>query len=482
MRAQRGEGWSAREINRSFVLGGRSATEIIERLLSRCRSAEPFNPFAALDARGALACARDLDRRRGSGGALGALAAVPFSAKDLISTKGLRTAYASLTQKDNVPEADADAVAQLRQADAVLFAKTTTPEYGHKVLTDSRLHGVTRNPWDPQRTCGGSSGGAGVAVALGLGPIAVSTDGAGSGRVPAACCGVYGLKPTLGRVPHEQAVDQFGQLTHLGIMARHPSDLGYGLASMSRSHAEDPWSVAASHRPFSWPPPPPSQSTLAGQRVAVVRRMTGGYLHPDVESRLDAALGFLESRGASIRELDGRDIDWKLDTARLLLRSNQISRFARLLASRREDLDPSFVRTLEEGAAMDVATLRRAMLERTQAYRTITRLFDTADLLLTPTVAAPPPFVDQDQFGQLVVEGEARGDLRSAWYTYTIPFNLTGHPAISIPFGHSKDGLPIGIHFVAPWFAEDRLIALAETLDAETHASAIFPPGCPVDR
>lgn len=476
MAAQDFAGKSVDAIVRAFVSGKVRARDIIDGTLDRCRRAEPFNPIATLDADGARATADALDARHKAGGPMGSLAAVPVSAKDLILTRGLRTAFASLTMKDNVPAEDAAAIAQWRAADALLFAKTTTPEFGHKVLTDSRLHGVTRNPWNREHTSGGSSGGAAVAVALGLGPIAMTTDGAGSGRIPAACCGVYGLKATLGRVPHEVPADQFGQLTYLGVMARHPADLGAGLAAMSRGHAEDPWSLAAGTAPFVWPAPA-SANPISGKRIAVIRRMTGGYLHPDSEARLDAALAFLDRQGAKLREIDGATVDWKLDAARVILRANQITRFGELLKTRRGDLDPSFARTLEEGAAVDVAALRQALADRTAAFRAVQRLFADADLLLTPTVATPAPLATQDQFAPLVIDGKPIGDLRSAWYAYTIPFNMTGHPAISIPFGRSAAGLPIGLHFVAPWFAEAGLIALAEAFDAETGASADFPPG-----
>ena len=460
----------------AFTSGKVAARDIVDGLLERVKKAEPFNPIATLDADGARAAADALDVRRKSGGKFGALAGVPVSAKDLILTRGLRTAFASLTMKDNVPAQDASAIGQWREADAVLFAKTTTPEFGHKVLTDSRLHGITRNPWNREHTSGGSSGGAAVAVALGLGPIAMSTDGAGSGRIPAACCGVYGLKATLGRVPHEVPPDQFGQLTYLGVMARHPTDLGAGLASMSRGHRDDPWTLAIGREPFAWPDSAAGHP-IKGKRITVIRRMTGGYLDPDTEARLDAALAFLDKQGAAIREMDGREIDWKLDVARIILRANQIERFADILKNRRDELDPSFARTLDEGNAVDVVALRRALVDRTTAYKSVQRLFADADLLLTPTVATPAPLATQDQFKPLVVDGKPLGDLRAAWYTYTIPFNMTGHPAISIPFGRSKAGLPIGIHFVAPWYAEAHLIKLAEAFDAETGASAEFPPG-----
>ncbi len=205
--------------------------------------------------------------------------------------------------------------------------------------------------------------------------------------------------------------------------------------------------------------------------------MTGGYLDPDTEARLNAALAFLDKQGATIKEMDGREIDWKLDVARIILRANQIERFADILKNRRGELDPSFARTLDEGNAIDVVALRRALVDRTTAFKSVQRLFADCDLLLTPTVATPAPPATQNQFEPLVVDGKPLGDLRSAWYTYTIPFNMTGHPAISIPFGRSTAGLPIGIHFVAPWYGEGHLIKLAQAFDAETGASAEFPPG-----
>lgn len=469
-------GRSVADIVGAVSSGATTARDILEGVLERCARAAPFNPIATLNADGARATADALDAKRKAGGTLGELAGVPVSAKDLILTKGVRTAFASITMKDYVPSEDASAIAQWRAADAVLFAKTTTPEFGHKVLTDSPLHGITRNPWNREHSSGGSSGGAAVSIALGLGPIAMTTDGAGSGRIPAACCGVYGLKATLGRVPHEVPPDQFGQLTYLGVMARHPADLGAGLAAMSQGHPEDVWSVSAGRPPFVWPAVK-AGDPIAGKRITVIRRMTGGYLHPDSEARLDAAIGFLESKGARIAEFDGRTIDWKLDAARLILRANQIARFGDLLKRRRNDLDPSFVRTLEEGAAVDVTILRQALLDRTAVFKATQRLFANADLLLTPTVASPAPPATQDQYAPLVVDGKEIGDLRPAWYTYTIPTNMTGHPAISIPFGQSKAGLPIGVHFVAPWHEEAALIALAQAFDDHTHASALFPPG-----
>ncbi|MEJ1938006.1 amidase family protein, partial [Nostoc sp. NIES-2111] len=223
---------------------------MIEDLLARCEAAAPCNAFATIDPDYARREADAADAAFGSGRDPGPLAGIPVSVKDLLNTKGMRTAWGSRAFADNVPTADAAAIAALRDAGAILYAKTTTPEFGHKIVTDSPLHGITRNPWNLERTSGGSSGGGAVAAALDLGPVAITTDGAGSSRLPAACCGVYGIKPTLGRIPHETAPDTFGLTVNIGAMARHPADLALPLSLMAKADARDAWSLATGDRPF----------------------------------------------------------------------------------------------------------------------------------------------------------------------------------------------------------------------------------------
>jgi aspartyl-tRNA(Asn)/glutamyl-tRNA(Gln) amidotransferase subunit A len=464
---------SASALRDGFARGLWTAREVVDEVLDRASRFPQVNAFATLAPDRARAEADVLDRQRRDGGTAPALAAVPFSVKDLIATRGVVTAHASVTMRDNVPAQDASPVAQLCAAGGTMFAKTTTPEFGHKVLTDSPLHGITRNPWNLERTCGGSSGGAAVAVALGIGPIAVTTDGAGSGRIPASCCGIYGLKGTLGRVPNELASDVFGLMVYIGIMARHPADLALGLAAMSAPDIGDPWTIGVG-RAFDAASVP--TSGLVGRRFTVVRRTASGYLHPDVEARLDAAIAFLDRAGAIVREVDGMEIDWKYDAARNVLRANQLARYDRLVRERAGDLDPSFVHIIEEGRQLRIETFGRYLLDRTALYRTVDGLMADGSLLLTPTLAAPPPPVDQYAHAPLVVGGEEKGELRAAWYNYTIPFNLTGHPAISIPFGHGRDGLPVGLQVVGPWFSEADLITVAQAFDMESGASGIVPP------
>ena len=174
---------------------------------------------------------------------LGLLHGIPFAAKDLVNTAGVRTTFGSLHHDDNVPKEDAVSAARMKQAGAILFGKTTTPEFGHKALTDAPLFGRTRNAWSPDRTSGGSSGGAAVAVAAGIGPIGIATDGGGSTRIPAAANGLVGLKQTLGTIPHSQAPDAFGNYTYVTPMTRTVSDTALMLQSMAGPHPCDPWSI-----------------------------------------------------------------------------------------------------------------------------------------------------------------------------------------------------------------------------------------------
>ena len=394
---------SAAALRDGFARGAWTAREVVDEVLDRAARFPQVNAFATLAPDRARSEADALDRAFRDNGTVPALAGVPFSVKDLIATRDVVTAHASVTMRGNVPAADASPIAQLCRAGGMMFAKTTTPEFGHKVLTDSPLHGITRNPWDPDRTCGGSSGGAAVAVALGIGPIAVTTDGAGSGRIPASCCGIYGLKGTLGRVPNELASDVFGLLVYIGIMARHPADLALGLSAMSAPDAGDPWTIGIG-RPFEAAGVP--TSGLAGRRFTVVRRTASGYLHPDVEARFDAAIAFRDRAAANFREVEGMAIAWKTEPARNVVRANQLARYDRLVRERAGDLDPSFVHIIEEGRQLRIETFGRYLLDRTALYKTVDGLLADGSLLLTPTLAAPPPPATQYAHAPLVVDGE----------------------------------------------------------------------------
>lgn len=449
------------------------ARDVIEDLLARCEAAAPCNAFATIDPALARREADAADAAFAAGRDPGPLAGIPISVKDLLNTRGMRTAWGSRAFADNVPDSDASAIAALRNAGAILYAKTTTPEFGHKIVTDSPLHGITRNPWNLERTSGGSSGGGAVATALDLGPVAITTDGAGSSRLPAACCGVYGIKPTLGRIPHETAPDTFGLTVNIGAMARHPADLALPLSIMAKADARDAWSLAVGDRPVGEVMP---GAAVQGRRIKVIRTLNGSWLDPEVEAALDACAGHLRALGAKVGEFDGTTMDWCLAEARLLLRINQTERYAKLIAERGDILDRSFMENVKEGLGADAGDLRRALFARTAFFRAMVALMADCDYLLTPIFNTPAIPATQYVHDPLVVDGRDLGDLRSGWYSYTVPQNLSGHPAIALPVSLSRAGLPIGVQAIGHWFSEADLIGLGCALDARTGASARRPP------
>ena len=221
-----------------------SPLDVTKAVLARAERLQPeLNCFITLCAEPALALARESERRIMTGEPLRMLEGIPFTVKDIVNTNGVRTTFGAIPYKDNVPDHDAVAVARLRRAGGVLIGKTTTPEFGTKCLTDSPLFGRTRNAWSAERSSGGSSGGAAVAVASGLGPLAVATDGGGSTRIPAACNGVVGIKQSNGVIPHSQVQDAFGNQTYVTPMTRTVADTALMMQVMAGEDSSDPWSI-----------------------------------------------------------------------------------------------------------------------------------------------------------------------------------------------------------------------------------------------
>src|SRR5213595_2953597 len=244
-----------------------SPVEIVDVVLDRIHKMQPtINALITVCAAAARAAAEAAKAGAMRGDTLGALHGVPFAAKDLVNTAGVRTTFGSWALADNVPTADSPSVARLKAAGAILVGKTTTPEFGHKCFTEAPLFGRTANPWDLARTSGGSSGGAAAAVAAGLGPIGIGTDGGGSSRIPAACCGAVGFKQTLGLVPHDLTPDGFGNQAHITPMARTVRDTALMLQAMAGPHRCDPHSLGLAVPDFVAAARP--EGDLSGVRIA----------------------------------------------------------------------------------------------------------------------------------------------------------------------------------------------------------------------
>lgn len=454
---------SASELIAHLRDGDFSAQTVVDATLTQIDRYDPdYNAFTLVDREGARAAARAADRKRENNEPIGPLHGVPFSVKDVIQTQGLETAFGSHLLAGNIPERDATAVSRLKDAGAILLGKTTTPEFAHKAITDSPRHGVTRNPWNPKYSSGGSSGGAAVAAACGMGPLAITTDGAGSSRIPASCCGTLGLKATLGRIPNEDGADLFGAFSYIGAITRTSDDLALMLNTMSGETPGDPWSRAVSYEPAKLPDDPVAM--LRGLRVHYKPFLGNRLLDNDISASMELMLDLLSINGANVTRSDGHE-DWGNEMARACIRGLMAGRMSRYSAAERERMDPSLRTSIAEGESIDAQTMKEVPLLRSALYRQTEEIFRDADLLITPCLAAPPPRADHSAHDPITINGENAGPLREAWYNYPAPFNLTGHPAISIPAGRNREGLPIGLQAVAPWYGEQRLIDLAAAIE-----------------
>ncbi len=444
-----------------------SPVELTERLLERTESLQPsLNAFMSVDREAALEAARRAERTFLEGRPAGLMHGIPYAAKDLIATRDLPTTMGSRLFETHRPYRDAVSVSRLRKAGAILIGKTTTSEFGHKPFTDGPLFGRTLNPFDPDVTCGGSSGGSAVAVATGQVPVALGTDGGGSVRIPAACCGIVGLKPTLGAVPHLDVPDLFAANSYVGPMARTVEDARILYDSICGFDSRDPYGQGRL-------PDRPGSKPIRELRIGRIENAGNAALDPECRDAASDAVSVLEREGAQVEPVEV-DLAGFEEAFLVILQTALRSRLLEHWVDRRELLDPSLARTVELGGRFDASDLHRAGRERSRRFREIQSLFDRFDVLASPTLTAPPLSVDQDPHGPVTVGGESAGSIRGAWYPYTFPFNLTGHPAISVPCGRTASGLPLGVQFVAPWHCEALLFRLGAQV--EKAAGAIVPP------
>jgi aspartyl-tRNA(Asn)/glutamyl-tRNA(Gln) amidotransferase subunit A len=440
-----------------------SPVEVVDASLARIENLQPtVNAFVTVCAENARRAAMEAEKAYKNNGDSGTIGGIPFSAKDLIQTEGVRTTLGSAIFSDNVPDTDAVVVQRMKESGGILIGKTTTPALGHKAITSSLISGVSRNPWNLDHTCGGSSGGAAAAVASGMGPFAIGTDGGGSVRIPASCCGTVGLKPTLGRVPNEFASDLFGSLSYTGPLTRTVADAALMLTTMTGPDGGDPWSRGQPRLPDLAAMTEPS--LVKHLKAAWFPLLGNSELDSEVKSIVEAAVAELPALGIDVDlaedVLDSGDAMW-----RAISYSAQNARMAEHIESNPDLIDPSLRTNMEEGAKVSGLDLQQGLFARSNTYRAIERVFDQYALMVTPTLAAPPPFANFDAHDEIIINGNMAGKLRAAWYAYAHPFNMSGHPAISLPCGWTDNGLPVGIQFIAPWYREDLLLQVATAFE-----------------
>ncbi len=464
----------ATEIAARIRDGRLSSVDYIDAILGRIAQWQPtLNCFATVTDAPAREAAAVLDARVRRGEPVGLLAGVAVNIKDLFDTAGIRTAHGSAVFEHHVPVRDNVLVQRLKDAGAIMIGKSTTPEFGHKGITDSPVFGITRNPWKPDFAAGGSSGGAAAAVAAGLGPLGLGTDGAGSIRIPAATCGVVGFKPTLGLVPFEQAGDAFANYGYAGPLTRTVADAALMMQVIQGPAASDPWTRQHALLDFTSPPSP---ARLAGLRIGHIARMANPAVDPEVAAATTRMLNLLRDEGAVVEDCDDA-IDWVDAPGRIVYMAGQAAAYGPYEAEWGDRMDPSIRRFIAEGRGYSAVELRQAQFARTRLYRTVEALFDRYDLLVSPTLPIPGLAADfKVGIDRITIGDWTTTSTRQGWSALVYPFNLTGHPALTLPAGFAGSGLPIGVQLVGRWWSDPALLDIGARLERRAPWGHQRPP------
>ena len=444
-----------------------SPVEIVQAHLDRIDSVNPIINAIVVPNKAVLDQARAAERAVMSGESLGPLHGVPFSVKEVFDTEGIRSTRGSRLYADRVPDTDATAVRRLREAGGIVIGKTNCPEFALAAETVNDLFGRTLNPWNLDRTSGGSSGGEAAGISAGLSPLGIGTDLGGSNRLPSHYCNVVGYKPTHGLIPQTGAWPEImSRQMHVGPIARSIRDIALSLIVMSGHDHIDPYALGRGVDEMPW-----FGASLPPLRVGM---MTEGPFEPvmgEIQDVVRKAGAALESLGCVVEEVgfDWRDrlpIDFTMDM--LIVEADH---YFKPFVERREDELSSSISALL-GSPMPLMADYLASFDKHEAVsRDVTAFFGYHDLLLLPTspVTAPP-----HDSTELDVDGRMAGAGHAANITAT--FGMTGHPAISVPFGMSSDGLPIGVQLVAGHLNDRLLLHAAATLEAVSETATARPP------
>jgi len=446
-----------------------SPVEVMKTVLARIEKLNPtLNAFVTITADQAMRAARAAERAVMKRGAkLGPLHGVPFSTKDLVITRGIRTTFGTRLYADNVPTETAPMVERLMGAGAIQLGKTNTPTMGWIGATHNLLFGVTRNPWNLDRTPGGSSGGASAAVAAGLGPLAIGTDGGGSIRIPASFAGIFGHKASFGRIPAYPASAAWS-LSHIGPMTRTVTDAALMMNVCAGPDSRDQFSLPAERVDYV----KALKGSLKGLRIAWVP--DPGYaklVDPEVTAVCARAAKRFRELGCRVEEVNPK---WPLPKQpwKAIFCGGIATRLAPFLPERRADIDAGLASLIDETMAWGPTTYVQAWFDRMAWWEHPRRLFETYDLMLSPTVACPPFKVGLDNPSEIA----GRPADSYEWIPYTYPFNMTGQPACSVPAGFTADKLPVGLQIVGRRFDDVTVLRAAHAFEKAQPWAHLTPP------
>jgi aspartyl-tRNA(Asn)/glutamyl-tRNA(Gln) amidotransferase subunit A len=432
-----------------------SPVEVTKAALARVGALNGrLNAFCLIDEAGALAAAAESEQRWQRGEPAGLVDGVPTSVKDILLTKGWPTLRGSkAVARDQAWDEDSPAVARLRENGAVLLGRTTTPEFGWKGVTDSPLTGITRNPWNPEMTPGGSSGGAAVAAATGMGALHIGTDGGGSIRIPAGFTGIFGFKQTFGLVP-AHPLSPFGTLAHIGPMTRTVGDGALMLTVLTQPDARDWYALPPDGRNYL----DRLDEGVKGLRIAFAPTLAEAPVDPEVAALVADAAKLFAELGATVDQAVPALPDSYETFARHWFpgAANALRAFS---PEQRRIMDPGLVEIATVGAALPLLDYLAAVKER-EAMGVAMNLFHQRwDLLLTPTLPIPAFAA-----GREVPDGDA-GKRWMSWTPFTYPINLTRQPAATVPCGPTRAGLPVGLQIIGSLYDDHRVLRAARAFE-----------------
>jgi amidase len=460
--------WTARELAGAIRRRELSAREVVAWHLDRIAEVNPrINAIVSLRPEAALQEADAADRRAATGEPLGPLHGLPIAIKDLEDTAGIRTTYGSVAFAQHVPTADSLVVARLRSAGAIVVGKTNTPEFGVGSHTFNEVFGATRNPWAPDRSAGGSSGGAGAALAAGLLPIADGSDHGGSIRNPASFNNVVGLRPTPGLVPDSGSGDIWDTASVVGPLARTVGDLALMLTAIS---GPDPQSPLSYGDPAAFAPE--LSGDLAGLRVAWCPDVGGLPIEPEVMGVLNDARGQLEALGCHVQDvaLDLSHADDAFETLRGLAFARS---FGPSLEALRGIAKDTLIWNVEQGLALDASAIAAAMVAKSEVFMAVTDVLQRFDVLAAPAAQVAPFPVEQEYPTE--VAGVPMPHYLG-WMRACSRITVSAHPVAAVPAGFTPTGLPVGLQFVGRYRGDRRLLEHAAAWEAATGLTGRHPP------
>ncbi len=446
-----------------------SVTEVVEAHLAQIDRVNPkVNAIVTLTAERALDDARAKDAALARGETPGPLFGLPIAHKDLVDTRGIRTTRGSLIYRDHVPDQDALIVERLRAAGAVTVGKTNTPEFGAGSQTFNEVFGRTLNPYDPSTTCGGSSGGAAVALACGMIPIADGSDMGGSLRNPAAFCNVVGLRPAPGRVPVWPNEAAWFTFSVQGPMARTVADVALLLSAIAGPDRRSPIAIAEPGARFRVP----LARDFTGVRIAWSRDLGGLPIDPRVTRAIDAQRATFESLGCVVEDgqpdmTDAREIFqvWRAWAFAI--------KYGPVVAEHRHQVKDTVIWNVEQGLKLTGREIGDAELKRTELYHRVREFMETRQFLVLPVTQVPPFDVTQPYVTEI---NGVRLPTYIDWMRACSDITVTGLPAISVPCGFTDEGLPVGVQIVGRHQDELGVLQLAHAFEQATGFGKRRPP------